>query len=194
VRVEAPDERPIARRDGVPVRWLVLGWIAAFVVPLTFQLLLKAKHLVPDDTGSSCSALSPADQREFDHAVLPLQITLVLWALAGAAVVTYAWLRALPDVAATRVVLGGWLLGVVGELVVAWIGPATNDLVKVFAFVFAVALLVVGGLLMGVALVWRRARRKSPIPVAVLLGALAQIAVVVLAGTFLGGTGEVPLC
>ena len=192
--MQAPDERPF-RRDDTRVGWLAAAWIVAFVVPLILHLVLKAKHLVPEDNGNGCSSLSPADQREFDHTVVWLQIALVAWALAGAAVVILAWLRSLPRTPAAWVVLAGWLLGVAGELAIAWAGPATNGLGKALtAIVVLPAVLVVSALLMGVPLVWRRVRRGHRIPGRVLLGALAQIAVVILAGAALGGTGEVPLC
>jgi hypothetical protein len=191
--MEAPADRPMMC-GGPEGRLLVRAWLAAFLVPLVFAVLLEARDFETEERGSGCLYLTDAGQMAFDHAVIGLQVVLLAWALAGGAIVAVALLRRLEHSGGAWLTIAGWLVGVAGAALLAWFGPTIGSLGKVtLIFVYVPILLAGSALVMTLGLAWRRARGRA-FPAGLLLRSQAVLIAVLMAGSFLGGTGEIESC
>jgi hypothetical protein len=180
----------LSRRKAV-----ALAYAAAFAIPVVLDVALDVSGVATEDVGSSCRVLTAAGRVAFDAKVIWLQLALVGWALAGALLLARGWVRALEPSGVRWTVLGGWAAGSAAAAFAAWVGPASGGLLRLLLLVvYAPLVLVISGVLMLVPLIVRRARRQLVIPDALVVGCLAQLAVVLLAACVLGGSGEVELC
>jgi hypothetical protein len=175
--------------------WLKRGWMAAFLVPFVLHLVLEGRTFEYEGAGSGCQYLTPLGTQQFDAAVRGLQVALAAWAVAGIAAATIAWLRRLESSPGAWLTLAGWLVPGAAAVLVAWNGPTAEGFSKLLLLVYVVPVLVVGSTLaMAVGLAWRRARGHGPFPLAALLRSQAALLAIVLAGSLLGGSGEIASC
>jgi hypothetical protein len=176
-------------------RLVALAYVAAFAIPVVLDVALDVSGVALEDVGSSCRTLTPAGREAFDARVIWLQLSLIGWALAGAALLARGWLRAIEPSRARATALAGWAFGSGAAVFAAWVGPQSGGILRLLILVlYAPVVLVISGVLMLAPLVVRRARRKLAIPDALVLTCLAQLTVGLVASCVLGGSGEVELC
>lgn len=180
------DEQP----GGLKGVWI--GWAVAFLIPLVLQLRFSGQRFSIEETGSSCSSLTDAGREAFQDAVLPVQVSLAGWVLAGAVLM---WLEWSDRVARGRVgwAIAGWWLPAFATVAVCALAPSTN---KLSAFVLgaaaAIGVLLVAALLLAVAAAKPGPGGRRPWPL--WFASLLYLAVALLLAVTFGGDGEVVVC
>jgi magnesium-transporting ATPase (P-type) len=183
---------PTIEQSVLDRRWVWVAYVVAFVVPLVLALNLDPQT---EDVGSSCARLTEEGQREFDRAVIWVQLTSAAWVATGCALVARLWWRRVTEPGPRFVVVAAWLLAALLATVIAFLAPSADGISKALTLIVVDPVIWLAcGVVIGVALIWRRSAFQQPVPLALFVWSWVFLAVALVAGTLLGGNGEVVLC
>ena len=172
----------------------ILAYLALLAVPLAFDAGLDLSELAYD-AGGSCERLTDAGRHDLAVAVLPLRLSLLAWMLIGAGALALLWWRRLEGSPARGLTVGIWCLAAAATVLPIWLGPAADGIGKAALIVlYTPVVLLLAAILMAIAATRRRDGERPPFPAAVYCASLALLLVAMVAGGWLGGSGEVLLC